>query len=171
MASPLVLIHRILGLAAAPRRARPAARRSTMASASAMSRPSGRGIGQNARDRLERAVQQAAHTVPAGQLPVDSLTRAGSTRPRSRSLYRLGHSTLLLKLRGEFWTDPVFAERASPFRARRPKRFHAPPIALEDLPPLRDPVARSLRSSRPRHGARARGHHRRVRDDAGSATA
>jgi L-ascorbate metabolism protein UlaG (beta-lactamase superfamily) len=45
---------------------------------------------------------------------------------------------MLLKLRGQFWlTDPVFAERASPFRRFGPKRFHAPPIALEDLPPLR----------------------------------
>ena len=31
----------------------------------------------------------------------------------------------------------MFAERASPFRRVGPKRFHAPPIALEDLPPLR----------------------------------
>ena len=45
---------------------------------------------------------------------------------------------MLLKLRGQFWlTDPVFAERASPFRHLGPKRFHAPPIALADLPPLR----------------------------------
>jgi L-ascorbate metabolism protein UlaG (beta-lactamase superfamily) len=41
-------------------------------------------------------------------------------------------------LRGEFWiTDPVFAERASPFQWAGPKRFHAPPIALEELPPLK----------------------------------
>jgi L-ascorbate metabolism protein UlaG (beta-lactamase superfamily) len=45
---------------------------------------------------------------------------------------------MLLKLRGQIWlTDPVFAERASPFRRFGPKRFHAPPIALADLPPLR----------------------------------
>jgi L-ascorbate metabolism protein UlaG (beta-lactamase superfamily) len=77
-------------------------------------------------------------TVPAGALPVDTLTRAQLDAAPDRSLYRLGHSTLLLKLRGEFWlTDPVFAERASPFRRVGPKRFHAPPIALHDLPPLR----------------------------------
>ncbi|HEX8866408.1 MAG TPA: MBL fold metallo-hydrolase, partial [Lentzea sp.] len=52
--------------------------------------------------------------------------------------FRLGHSTLLVKLRGGWWiTDPVFAERASPVQWFGPKRFHAPPIALEDLPPLR----------------------------------
>ncbi|KWE48785.1 hydrolase [Burkholderia ubonensis] len=76
--------------------------------------------------------------VPAGALPVDTLTRAQLDAAPDRSLYRLGHSTLLLKLRGQFWlTDPVFAERASPFRRLGPKRFHAPPIALADLPPLR----------------------------------
>jgi L-ascorbate metabolism protein UlaG (beta-lactamase superfamily) len=77
-------------------------------------------------------------TVPAGTLPVDTLSREQLDAAPDRSLYRLGHSTMLLKLRGQFWlTDPVFAERASPFRRFGPKRFHAPPIALEDLPPLR----------------------------------
>jgi L-ascorbate metabolism protein UlaG (beta-lactamase superfamily) len=77
-------------------------------------------------------------TVPAGALPVDPLRRNELDAAPDRSLYRLGHSTMLLKLRGQFWlTDPVFAERASPFRRFGPKRFHAPPIALEDLPPLR----------------------------------
>ncbi|MGI4855791.1 MAG: MBL fold metallo-hydrolase [Janthinobacterium lividum] len=74
---------------------------------------------------------------PLARLPVDMLTRAQLDAAPDRSLYRLGHSTLLLKLRGQFWlTDPVFAERASPFRHVGPKRFHAPPIALTDLPPL-----------------------------------
>ncbi|RKF50742.1 MBL fold metallo-hydrolase [Paraburkholderia fungorum] len=77
-------------------------------------------------------------TVPAGALPVDPLSREQLDAAPDRSLYRLGHSTMLLKLRGQFWlTDPVFSERASPFRRFGPKRFHAPPIALEDLPPLR----------------------------------
>lgn len=77
-------------------------------------------------------------SVPSNTLPVDALTREQLAAAPDRSLYRLGHSTMLLKLRGEFWlTDPVFAERASPFRRLGPKRFHAPPIALADLPPLR----------------------------------
>lgn len=77
-------------------------------------------------------------TVPTDTLPVETLTRAQLDAAPDRSLYRLGHSTMLLKLRDKFWlTDPVFAERASPFRNLGPKRFHAPPIALADLPPLR----------------------------------
>lgn len=69
---------------------------------------------------------------------VDALTRADLDAAPDRSLFRLGHSTMLLKLRGGYWiTDPVFAERASPVQWMGPKRFHAPPIALDDLPPLR----------------------------------
>ena len=52
-------------------------------------------------------------------------------------MYRLGHSTVLLKLKGKYWlTDPVYAQRASPFQWAGPKRFHAPPITLDELPPL-----------------------------------
>ena len=79
-----------------------------------------------------------ADTVPAVAPEVLPLTRADLEAAPDRSLFRLGHSTVLLKLRGGFWiTDLVFAERASPFAWMGPKRFHAPPIALEDLPPLR----------------------------------
>src|SRR5690606_13891921 len=77
-------------------------------------------------------------TVPTAPLPVVTLTRAELLAAPDRSLFRLGHSTVLLKLGAGFWiTDPVFAERASPVQWMGPKRFHAPPIALDDLPPLR----------------------------------
>ena len=83
-------------------------------------------------------LNKPADTVPAAPLPVDTLTRAQLEAAPDRSLFRLGHSTMLIKLRGGFWiTDPVFAERASPVQWMGPKRFHAPPIALEELPPLR----------------------------------
>ncbi|MFH7572316.1 MBL fold metallo-hydrolase, partial [Pseudomonas syringae group genomosp. 7] len=53
-------------------------------------------------------------------------------------VYRLGQSTVLLKLRDQFWvTDPVFAERASPVQWAGPQRFHQPPISLEELPPIK----------------------------------
>jgi L-ascorbate metabolism protein UlaG (beta-lactamase superfamily) len=79
-----------------------------------------------------------ATTVPKAPIPVLALTRADLEAAPDRSLFRLGHSTMLIKLRGGFWiTDPVFAERASPVQWMGPKRFHAPPIALDQLPPLR----------------------------------
>lgn len=53
-------------------------------------------------------------------------------------LYRLGHSTILLKLGSDYWLiDPVFSQRASPFRFIGPKRFHQPPISIEQLPALK----------------------------------
>ena len=76
-------------------------------------------------------------TVPPAPVPVISMTREQLIEAPDRSLFRLGHSTILLKLKGEFYlTDPVFSERASPFSWFGPKRFHAPPIALEDLPQI-----------------------------------
>ncbi|WP_414448081.1 MBL fold metallo-hydrolase [Burkholderia sp. 22PA0099] len=95
------------------------------------------GMGKMVSIAWNMLVNKPGGTAPAGTLPVDPLTREALDAAPDRSLYRLGHSTMLLKLRGQFWlTDPVFAERASPFRNMGPKRFHAPPIALADLPPL-----------------------------------
>lgn len=78
-----------------------------------------------------------ADTVPDGAIPIQRLDRATLDAAPEHSLYRLGHSTILMKLGGRWWlTDPVFAQRASPLRWFGPKRFHAPPIALRDLPPI-----------------------------------
>lgn len=80
-------------------------------------------------------------TTPPLPTPVLPLTADDLATAPDHSLWRLGHSTLLLKLRGGFWiTDPVFAERASPVSFAGPRRWHASPIALEDLPPLRGVV-------------------------------
>ena len=76
-------------------------------------------------------------TVPDKPIPVQALTRAQLEAAPDRSLYRLGHSTVLLKLRGRYWlTDPVFSERASPVHWAGPARFHAPPISIDELPPI-----------------------------------
>ncbi|RYY92064.1 MAG: MBL fold metallo-hydrolase, partial [Comamonadaceae bacterium] len=57
--------------------------------------------------------------------------------PAANHLVRLGHSSHLLKLRGKWWLiDPVFGERVSPLSWVGPKRFHAPPMTLEDLPQI-----------------------------------
>ena len=77
-------------------------------------------------------------TVPRAPIPVQALDAATLAAAPDASLFRLGHSTLLLKLGGEFWlTDPVFSERASPVQWAGPKRFHAPPISIADLPPIK----------------------------------
>jgi len=75
--------------------------------------------------------------VPDRAIPVRAIDIAALEAAPDRSLYRLGHSTILMKLRGRYWlTDPVFSERASPVQWAGPARFHAPPISIEDLPPI-----------------------------------
>jgi L-ascorbate metabolism protein UlaG (beta-lactamase superfamily) len=76
--------------------------------------------------------------VPRGALPM--VSPLGAWRDRSRTGLRatwLGHSTVLLELDGaRILTDPVWAHRASPWSMVGPKRFHRPPVSLDELPPL-----------------------------------
>ncbi len=77
-------------------------------------------------------------TKPAGAIPVRQITQSELLAAPDNTLYRLGHSSTLLKLGGEFYLlDPVFSQRASPLQWAGPARFHAPPISLEDLPPIK----------------------------------
>ncbi len=49
----------------------------------------------------------------------------------------LGHSSVVLEVDGlRVLTDPVWGLRASPMSFAGPKRFHAPPLALDNLPRL-----------------------------------
>lgn len=78
-----------------------------------------------------------ADATPQAPIPVQALTRQALLDAPDDSLWRLGHSTMLLKLDGHFWlTDPVFSERASPMSFMGPKRFHAPPLSIQALPPI-----------------------------------
>ncbi|TWI63029.1 L-ascorbate metabolism protein UlaG (beta-lactamase superfamily) [Pseudoduganella lurida] len=78
-----------------------------------------------------------ADTVPVAPIPVQALTRAAIEAAPDNTVFRLGHSTVLLKLNGGLWlTDPVFGKRASPFPFMGPARFHAPPLTIDELPPL-----------------------------------
>lgn len=46
----------------------------------------------------------------------------------------LGHSTMLLEIDGaRLLLDPVWGERASPFSFAGPRRFHEPPLPLDEL--------------------------------------
>lgn len=78
-----------------------------------------------------------ANTVPRGTIPVQPLSRAALLAAADGTVFRLGHSTMLLKLGGAFYlTDPVFSERASPVQWAGPARFHQPPISIAELPPI-----------------------------------
>ena len=79
-----------------------------------------------------------AERVPKLPLPIERPHEAWTRRPdtRFRTTW-LGHSTVLLELDGyRVLTDPVFGDRASPIRFAGPKRFHAVPAALDELPPI-----------------------------------
>jgi len=76
---------------------------------------------------------------PTKPLPLLSVTREqlGALSNDELHLVKLGHSSLLLKMYGEYWLiDPVFADRASPFSFIGPKRFQSTPIRIQDLPPI-----------------------------------
>jgi len=84
-------------------------------------------------------VETKTDTVPVDAIPVRPLSPAqlDALDPQANHVIRLGHSSHLLKLRGKYWLiDPVFSERASPLQWVGPKRFHAPPLKLEQLPPI-----------------------------------
>ncbi len=77
--------------------------------------------------------------VPPGPLPIVSLMRADFATPPASGLRAtwLGHSTVLVEIDGaRILFDPVWARRASPSWLVGPRRFHEPPLALDDLPPL-----------------------------------
>jgi L-ascorbate metabolism protein UlaG (beta-lactamase superfamily) len=77
------------------------------------------------------------NTVPAGTIPVLALTREHLLAAPDESVFRLGHSTMLMKLDGAFYlTDPVFSKRASPLQWAGPARFHQPPITIAELPDI-----------------------------------
>ncbi len=77
--------------------------------------------------------------VPPGPMPILSLTKASFAQPPASGLRAtwLGHSTVLVEIDGaRILFDPVWARRSSPSSLIGPKRFHEPPLALHDLPPL-----------------------------------
>ncbi|MBI1751756.1 MAG: MBL fold metallo-hydrolase [Acidobacteria bacterium] len=82
-------------------------------------------------------LRRSAHSKPKQSLPVIRPS-AGELAADSDSGLRatwLGHSTVYLEIDGvRVLTDPVWGERASPFRWAGPKRFFAPLIDLEELP-------------------------------------
>ncbi|WP_428263134.1 MBL fold metallo-hydrolase [Haliangium sp.] len=76
---------------------------------------------------------------PEQALPVLTRTTESFATPAAEGLEVtwLGHSTLIVEVDGHrFLTDPVFSDRASPSSLVGPSRFHAPPIAIADLPAL-----------------------------------
>lgn len=84
----------------------------------------------------DRAPQRRA---PPAALPLFEATQRVLASPPASGLRLtwLGHSTVLIEIDGvRLLTDPVWGDRASPVSFAGPRRFHPPPLALEDLPPI-----------------------------------
>jgi L-ascorbate metabolism protein UlaG (beta-lactamase superfamily) len=84
-------------------------------------------------------LRERAPRTPTAPLPLERRTAADYRDPPSSGLRVtwLGHSSSLVELEGRrFLIDPVWAERASPAQWFGPRRFFAPPLALDDLPSL-----------------------------------
>jgi L-ascorbate metabolism protein UlaG (beta-lactamase superfamily) len=75
--------------------------------------------------------------VPTCRLPMvkDVAARLATPIRSGLRVTWLGHSTSLIELDGVvILTDPMFSERASPSTVVGPKRFHPPPVSLDELP-------------------------------------
>jgi L-ascorbate metabolism protein UlaG (beta-lactamase superfamily) len=82
---------------------------------------------------FERAKRRPPGVIPVGS-PLEAWTKPIESGLR---VTWLGHSTNLLELDGvRVLTDPVFGTRLGPVSFAGPKRFHAPPVTVAQLPPL-----------------------------------
>ena len=88
---------------------------------------------------LKKSFQKHPNRVPVqllGPFKAD-LQLLQTLPPDALRITWLGHSTTLIEIDGKrFLTDPLWYNRASPFRFFGPKRFFTNPIAKEDLPPI-----------------------------------
>ncbi|MEM1114158.1 MAG: MBL fold metallo-hydrolase [Pseudomonadota bacterium] len=84
-------------------------------------------------------IARPTQRMPLRPIPASELSNEGpgNEGPGDATLYRLGHSSVLIRLDGHYLlTDPVFSKRASPVQWAGPSRFHPVPFELDDLPPL-----------------------------------
>lgn len=80
-----------------------------------------------------------ANQAPAAMVPVEWVDGRRFASPPSSGLRVtwLGHSTTLIELGStRVLTDPVWGERSSPVDWVGPQRWYAPPLRLEDVPPV-----------------------------------
>lgn len=74
---------------------------------------------------------------PSKPIPLSPVDATVLAKQRGPVLYRLGHSSILLKLGKDLLLiDPVFSERASPSQRVGPRRFHPVPLAVDALPEI-----------------------------------
>lgn len=86
---------------------------------------------------LRRQLFGDEERVPRRPIPVVARTAADYAAPPALRATWIGHATALIEIDGHrVLTDPIWSDRCSPSRWLGPKRFHAAPIALADLPAI-----------------------------------
>lgn len=79
------------------------------------------------------------HRIPGGPVQTEPIDprRFETPPPSGLRVTWLGHSTLLVELEGRrILIDPMWGERSSPFSWMGPRRWYAPLIPLDRLPPI-----------------------------------
>ena len=90
-------------------------------------------------ETLRRHVRGDEVRYPTRPIPVVPRSRADFETPPATGLRVtwLGHATALVEIDGaRILTDPIWSERVSPSEWIGPRRFFAPPLPLEELPPI-----------------------------------
>lgn len=90
-------------------------------------------------DMLRRQLFGKEQRSPVRPVPIVGRTAADYAAPPASGLRAtwIGWSTVLVEIDGHrVLTDPIWSERCSPSPLVGPKRFHPPPIALDQLPPV-----------------------------------
>ncbi|MDO6765478.1 MBL fold metallo-hydrolase [Agarivorans sp. 1_MG-2023] len=80
--------------------------------------------------------ERRVDATPTKAIPVLPLTAAAldALPVEQDSVIRFGHSSVYMLVGGQRWLiDPVFSQRTSPFSFIGPKRFHQPPLNLNEL--------------------------------------
>src|SRR5688572_3324794 len=88
---------------------------------------------------ISRQLLGGEQRVPKSPLPIETISSSAFDREPSTGLRVtwLGHSSVLVEIDGRrLLLDPVWADRVSPLSFAGPKRFHPPPLPLDELPPL-----------------------------------
>lgn len=86
---------------------------------------------ENFRLYSQGQVREPQFTIPVVALPPERLRNRPP--PGLRTVW-FGHASVLVEIDGvRILTDPILSERASPLQFIGPKRFHPPPLALEQL--------------------------------------
>ncbi len=95
--------------------------------------PMENGLAELIRWRLNADAEPWPASVPVEQ---QRPTSARVPQGRLRATF-IGHGTVLLQLDGlNIITDPIYAQRATPFFFMGPQRVRQPGVAFEDLPPI-----------------------------------